>query len=47
MFASGVPTAEKPTAKRYYLMSHGPNAEDQGEAWKSYKQYLGKSVISL
>ena len=24
MFASGVPTAEKPTGRKFYLMSHGP-----------------------
>lgn len=36
LFASGVPTAEKPTAKKYYLMSHGAHPES-GDKWADYK----------
>jgi hypothetical protein len=36
MFASGVPTAEKPTAKKFFLMSHrqrlNANAQNSGPA---------------
>lgn len=39
MFASGIPTAEKPTAKKYFLMSHGPDADrdETGDKWAEYK----------
>ncbi|EJD43734.1 DUF1295-domain-containing protein [Auricularia subglabra TFB-10046 SS5] len=48
MFFSGVPTAEKPQAKRYYLMTHGPDAspEDAG-VWPAYKQYLRETSILI
>ncbi|KAJ7583679.1 DUF1295-domain-containing protein [Mycena floridula] len=42
MFASGVPTAEKPQAKRYFLMSHGPNPSSD-KAWPAYKEYLNET----
>lgn len=48
MFASGVPTAEKPTAKKFYLMSHSPNPSknpDGGHAWSHYKRYLNRTSI--
>jgi steroid 5-alpha reductase family enzyme len=44
LFGSGLPTAEKPTAKKFYLMSHGPDASDPG-AWKAYKAFLEKTPI--
>ncbi|KAF9523049.1 hypothetical protein CPB83DRAFT_65255 [Crepidotus variabilis] len=46
MFGSGVPTAEKPTAKKFYLMSHGPKAND-AEAWTNYKTYLRRTSILI
>lgn len=37
-FVSGLPLAEKPTAKRYYLLSHGSNAVESGaNPWGAYK----------
>ncbi|KAF9478271.1 DUF1295-domain-containing protein [Pholiota conissans] len=50
MFGSGLPTAEKPTAKKFYLLSHGPDsdAEDRyANAWTEYKAYLHKTSILL
>ena len=48
MFGSGIPTAEKPTAKKFYLMSHGPNAENpSSEAWMQYKAHLRKTSILI
>jgi len=54
MFASGVPTAEKPTAKKFFLMSHTPapssasqeeRAPDYPDAWAKYKAYLDSTSI--
>lgn len=48
MFGSGLPTAEKPTAKRYYLLSYGAHAEDDhSNAWRQYKAYLKKTSILI
>lgn len=48
MFGSGVPTAEKPQAKKFYLMSYGINADDEHEnAWKFYKAYLKETSILI
>ncbi|EJD07435.1 DUF1295-domain-containing protein [Fomitiporia mediterranea MF3/22] len=48
MFASGVPTAEKPTAKKYYLLSNGMHAkEEHREAWKKYKLYLKSTSVLI
>jgi hypothetical protein len=56
MFASGIPTAEKPTAKKYFLMSHATrsssssNLSDSPEypdAWEKYKNYLASTSILL
>lgn len=45
-FVSGLPLAEKPTAKRYYLLSHGSNAVESGaNPWGAYKTYLNKTSI--
>ncbi|KAL5513075.1 hypothetical protein ACEPAH_3473 [Sanghuangporus vaninii] len=48
MFASGVPTAEKPTAKKYYLLSNGVNAkEEHRNAWSNYKAYLRSTSVLI
>lgn len=48
MFGSGVPTAEKPQAKRYFLMTHGPNAKlEHAKAWSSYKEYLSSTSLLI
>ena len=53
MFGSGIPTAEKPTAKKFFMLSNGPDSND-GErsydsatdgAWDRYKQYLKSTSI--
>ncbi|KAK4702709.1 hypothetical protein P7C70_g3520, partial [Phenoliferia sp. Uapishka_3] len=43
-FVSGLPLAEKPTAKKYYLMSHGQNPLP-GDKWADYKAYLSRTSI--
>lgn len=45
LFASGLPTAEKPTAQKYFLMSHGPNAERGAGKWEEYKVRLVRSPM--
>ena len=46
MFASGIPTAEKPQAKRYFLLSHGVDAkEEHANAWRRYEEYLRTTSI--
>ncbi|KAF8972611.1 DUF1295-domain-containing protein [Flammula alnicola] len=48
MFGSGLPTAEKPTAQKFFLLSHGPESEDgHSDAWKEYKSYLQKTSILI
>jgi hypothetical protein len=48
MFGSGVPTAEKPQAQKFYLMSYGVNAKDQdANAWRQYKAYTKKTSILI
>ena len=54
MFASGVPTAEKPTAKKYYLLSHDPSDSPAAphnpefpDAWKKYQSYLASTSILI
>jgi hypothetical protein len=48
MFGSGLPTAEKPQTKKFYLMSHGPNAsQDDGNAWPRYQAYLRRTSILI
>ncbi|KXN81515.1 hypothetical protein AN958_04452 [Leucoagaricus sp. SymC.cos] len=48
MFASGLPTVEKPAAKRFFLMSRGPNADPKlADAWQKYKAYLEKTSILI
>lgn len=46
LFGSGVPTAEKPSARRFYLMTHGPRAPDEDvSAWTAYKAYLRSTSL--
>ena len=46
LFASGIPTAEKPMAKKYFLISNGMNSKDEyAVAWPNYKNYLGSTSI--
>jgi hypothetical protein len=48
MFASGVPTAEKPQARKFYLLSHGPNRqEEHSKAWTNYRDYLRSTSILI
>ncbi|KAG6841081.1 hypothetical protein C0991_001989 [Blastosporella zonata] len=48
MFASGVPSAEKPQAKRYYLKTHGPGPNKQHpDAWPQYKEYLNRTSLLI
>ncbi|KAJ9120616.1 hypothetical protein QFC22_002545 [Naganishia vaughanmartiniae] len=49
LFGSGLPTAEKPTAEKYFLMSHSPSSpasnRDSGAVWRNYKEYLNSTSI--
>jgi hypothetical protein len=48
MFGSGLPTAEKPQAKRFYLMSHGPSArQEDADAWQRYQTFLRRTSILI
>ncbi|KAJ9114925.1 hypothetical protein QFC20_001299 [Naganishia adeliensis] len=49
LFGSGIPTAEKPTAEKYFLMSHSPNSSsaDGGPIWRNYKDYLARTSILI
>jgi hypothetical protein len=48
MFGTGMPTAEKPQAKKFYIMSHGPGADNiYASAWKNYKMYLKRTSILI
>ena len=58
MFLSGLPTAEKPSAKKHYLMSYSPdsntpsserfsNPEPKNDHWANYKKYLAKTSILI
>jgi len=48
MFASGIPTAEKPQAKKYFLLSNGINAKDEHKtAWLRYQEYLRSTSILI
>lgn len=56
-FLSGLPPAEKPTAKRYFMMSHPAPADSEpgsftrgeakNETWNNYKTYLARTSIVL
>lgn len=45
-FVSGLPLAEKPTAERYYLLTHGANPLE-GDKWKEYQAYLARTSILI
>ncbi|KAH8116315.1 Mus7/MMS22 family-domain-containing protein [Phellopilus nigrolimitatus] len=48
MFASGVPSAEKPTAKKYFLLANGVSAKEEHKgAWTKYKDYLRSTSIVI
>jgi hypothetical protein len=50
LFASGIPTAEKPTAKKFYLQSYSPNPDrenDGGSTWRHYKGYLDRTSLLI
>ncbi|KAF8579918.1 DUF1295-domain-containing protein [Ramaria rubella] len=48
LFGSGLPTAEKPTAERFYLLTHAPsNNNKYPAAWGTYKEYLRSTSILL
>ncbi|PPQ94635.1 hypothetical protein CVT25_009366 [Psilocybe cyanescens] len=52
MFGSGLPTAEKPTAKKFYLLSHGPSSSSSSNShtntiWTNYKAYLRQTSILI
>jgi len=48
MFASGLPTAEKPQAKKYFLLSNGSDARPEySSAWTQYKEYLSETSILI
>lgn len=57
MFLSGLPTAEKPTAKKFFLMSHSPEAsqgetsfshpEAKNDIWDNYKAYLSRTSVLI
>ncbi|EKM81967.1 hypothetical protein AGABI1DRAFT_70541 [Agaricus bisporus var. burnettii JB137-S8] len=46
MFGSGLPTAEKPTAKRFFLLSNGRDTQ-YASAWKHYQEYLQNTSILI
>lgn len=48
LFGSGMPTAEKPTAERYFLLSNAPSTKDRfPHAWAAYKEYLRSTSILI
>jgi hypothetical protein len=48
MFGSGLPTVEKPAAKKFFLMSNGPNADPAlANAWQHYQAYLNNTSILI
>ncbi|CAE6418256.1 unnamed protein product [Rhizoctonia solani] len=46
IFGSGIPTAQKPTAKKFYLLSNGPNAT-HGNAWQNYQRYMKRTSVLI
>ncbi|RSH90339.1 hypothetical protein EHS25_001673 [Saitozyma podzolica] len=57
LFLSGLPPAEKPTAKKYFLMSHPPERVaasftpdtlvPENDVWSNYKRYLSRTSILI
>ncbi|CAE6395483.1 unnamed protein product [Rhizoctonia solani] len=46
IFGSGIPTAQKPTAKKFYLLSNGPNPTHTN-AWKNYQRYMKRTSVLI
>ncbi|KAF8757560.1 hypothetical protein RHS01_03418 [Rhizoctonia solani] len=46
IFGSGIPTAQKPTAQKFYLLSNGPNATHRN-AWPNYKRYMKRTSVLI
>jgi hypothetical protein len=54
LFLSGIPTAQKPAAKKYYLQSYEPS-EDGGfsgagpknDTWAKYKDFLERTSVLI
>lgn len=48
MFGSGLPTVEKPAAKKFFLMSNSRNADaTYANAWQQHQAYLKKTSILI
>jgi hypothetical protein len=48
IFGSGIPTAEKPQAKRVYTLAHKEGAsDDETKGWAAYKEYLHSTSILI
>ncbi|KAK7056171.1 hypothetical protein VNI00_002723 [Paramarasmius palmivorus] len=48
MFGSGIPPAEKPAAKKFFLMTNGENARDENaSAWQNYLEYRRSTSILI
>ncbi|CAA7269282.1 unnamed protein product [Cyclocybe aegerita] len=48
MFGSGIPTAEKPTSKKFFLMSEGSQGNNEhSDVWTQYKAYLSNTSILI
>lgn len=50
IFGSGLPPSEKPTAKKYFLLAHGPHSESQSNteyqtAYQAYQEYRARTSI--
>ncbi|KAB5594495.1 hypothetical protein CTheo_2126 [Ceratobasidium theobromae] len=46
IFGSGIPTAQKPTARKFFLLSHGPKATHIN-AWPNYQRYLARTSVLI
>jgi hypothetical protein len=48
IFATGIPTAEKPQAKRIYILAHKEGAsEEEKNGFTAYKDYLRSTSILI
>jgi hypothetical protein len=46
-FVSGLPLAEKPSSKKYFLMAHGARPLEGKDRWEEYKEYLNSTSIFI
>ncbi|KAG9128546.1 hypothetical protein FRC07_003435 [Ceratobasidium sp. 392] len=46
IFGSGIPTAQKPTAQKFFLLSHGPKPT-HANAWPNYQRYLSRTSVLI